>query len=264
MLAHDAYGREGDPAVVLLHGWPLNRGIWSQVAPLVAAAGFHVLCPDLPGFGGSAPLDAARWTVEAYADEVAGFLEAASSGRAAVAGHSFGGYVALALAERAPDRVAALGLVSSRTLADTDAGRAGRQATIEKVRAGGAAALLPDLPSKLLAPGAAADLRARGEALIGACPPEAIVAGLTAMAARPDRTGIFESFPRSLLVLHGSADQLIPVAESPQPARQAGPMDRVVLDGVGHMPMWEDPAKTADGIVTWARAAHGRAAASRP
>ncbi len=260
MLAHDAYGTEGDPVVVLLHGWPLDRGIWSDVASRVAAAGFRVLCPDLPGFGGSPGLDPGRWTVEGFAEEVADFLDEQTSGRVAVAGHSFGGYVTLALAEREPGRLAALGLVSSRTLADTDAGKAGRTATIEKVRAGGAAALLPDLAGKLLASGASADLQSRAATLIGRAAPDAIVAGLTAMAARPDRTGILESFPRSFLVLHGDADQLIPVAEAPQPARQAGPMDRVILEGIGHMPMWEDPAKTADAIVGWARGAYARAA----
>ncbi len=256
MLAHDEHGSESDPVIVLLHGWPLDRTIWSEVAPRLAAAGFRVLCPDLPGFGGSGPLDLGRWTVEGFAEEVADFLDEQTSGRVAVAGHSFGGYVALALAERHPDRLAGLGLVSSRTLADSDAAKAGRRATIEKVRAGGAAALLPDLAEKLLAPGAAAELRARAEGVIGRAQPDAIVAGLTAMAARPDRTGVFESFPRSLLVLHGSEDQLIAVAEAAQPARQAGPLDRHILAGIGHMPMWEDPANTADLLAGWARGAH--------
>ncbi len=264
MLVHDAYGRAGDPAVALLHGWPLNRSIWSEVGPRVADAGFRVLAPDLPGFGASPPLEESKWTVEAYADEVASFLEANADGPAAVAGHSFGGYVVLALAERHPGRLAALGLVSSRTLADTDAGREGRRATIEKVRAGGTAALLPDLAGRLLAAGAGADLRARAEAVIGGCAPTAVIAGLAAMAARPDRTGILESFPRSLLVLHGTADQLITVAEAPQPVRQAAPMDRVLLEGVGHMPMWEDPGKTAGALVAWARPAHAHAVARPP
>ncbi len=256
MLAHDAQGSESDPVVLLLHGWPLDHTIWSEVAPRLAAAGFRVLCPDLPGFGGSGALDPGRWTVEGFADEVADFLDERTSGRVAAAGHSFGGYVALALAEHHPERLAGLGLVSSRTLADSDAAKAGRRATIEKVHAGGAAALLPDLAEKLLAPGAAADLRTRAEGVIGRARPDAIIAGLTAMAARPDRTGVFESFPRSLLVLHGTADQLIPVAEAARPARQAGPLDRHILDGIGHMAMWEDAATTTDLLAGWARGAH--------
>lgn len=263
MLAHDAAGSEGNPAILLLHGWPLDRTIWSEVSSRLAGAGFRVLCPDLPGFGGSGALDSGRWTVEGFAEEVADFLDEQTSDRVAVAGHSFGGYVALALAERHPDRLAGLGLVSSRTLADSEAAKAGRTATIEKVRAGGAAALLPDLAEKLLAPMGAAELRTRAEGLIGRASPEAIIAGLTAMAARPDRTGVFESFPRSLLVVHGSGDQLIPVAEAAQPARQAGPLDRHILEGIGHMPMWEDAPTTAELLAAWARGAYRSVVPSR-
>ena len=257
MLAHDAYGRGDGPAVVLLHGWPLNRAIWSEVAARVASAGFRVLCPDLPGFGGSPPLEPARWSVEAFADEVALFLETHAPGPIAVAGHSFGGYVALALADRGPRRLAGLGLVSSRTTADTEAAREGRRATAARVRAEGSAALLPDLAERLLAPAADPALRERAASVVRASAPEAVVAGLAAMAARPDRTGILARLGRPLLVLHGSADQLIPVTESARPLRPAFPVTRVVLAGVGHMPMWEDPARVSGAVAAWAQAVHG-------
>ena len=256
MLAHASYGGADAPAVVLLHGWPLDRGIWSEVAPRIASAGFRVLCPDLPGFGRSLPVDVARWTVEAYADEVASFLESEQARPAAVAGHSFGGYVALALAERAPGRLAGLALVASRTTADTEAGRAGRRETAEKVRVAGAAALLPELAEKLLSPGAPGDLRRHAAQIIGACPPESIMAGLSAMAARADRTAVLDSFPRPRLVLHGAADRIIPLAGSARPAPRTDPATRVILDSAGHMPMWEAPTETADAIIAWARAAH--------
>ncbi len=257
MLEHDAYGREGDPRVVLLHGWPLDRSIWSDVAPPLADAGFRIVCPDLPGFGRSPPLPSAEWTVESYAESVAEWVRGSGRDRVAVAGHSFGGYVALALAELHRDLVAGLALVASRTGADSEAARAGRSATIEKVEARGTSALLPDLAARLVAPDAPEAIRSRGERLIAACRPEALVAGLAAMAARPDRTAVLESFPRPLLVLHGGADQLIPVAEAPRPARQAAPMDRVIVPKVGHMPMWEAPGPTAEAIRAWAASAHG-------
>ncbi len=257
MLGLDAYGKAGAPAIALVHGWPLDRTIWSEVAPHLGDAGFHVLVMDLPGFGPSPPLPADRWTVEAYAEEVAASLRATGVDRVAVAGHSFGGYVALALAQADRQLVAGLGLVASRTTADSQAARAGRQATIERVRAQGVQALLPDLAAKLVAPAAPEDLRARAARVIQACSVEAVVAGLTAMATRLDRTVVLESLPRPLLVLHGDADQLIPVAEAARPARQARPIDHVILPGVGHMPMWEAPLPTADALRIWARSSHG-------
>ncbi len=252
MLAHDAYGREGSPRIVLLHGWPLDRTIWSEVAPPLADAGFRVLCPDLPGFGGSPPLPEPRWTIEAFALEVAGFVRGTGSDSVALAGHSFGGYVALALADADREDLAGLGLVASRTSADSDATRAGRQATIAKVRARGTESLLPDLAAKLLAPGASLDLERRAEQRIRACPPRAVVAGLTAMAARPDRGVVLDAFPRPRLVLHGAADQTIPVAEVARPSSAAGTIHRRVLEGVGHLPMWESVQETTQALARWA------------
>lgn len=247
VLAFDAAGHGPDPAIVVLHGWPLNRSIWSEIGPRIAAPGYRVLVPDLPGCGDSPTIEFARATVEAYADELARFLDAFGPRRFAIAGHSFGGYVALALAERRPDLVAALGLVASRTTADSEAARAGRRETIGKVRASGTSVLLPGLAEKLVGPAAAPQWRERATLLIQRARPDGVASGLAAMAARPDRTAMFESFPGPRLVVHGTADALIAVSEAaPAPIR-------AILPDVGHMPMWEAPEATAVAILAWAK-----------
>src|SRR6266699_1503809 len=228
MLAYDAAGRGDGPVIVLVHGWPLIRTIWSEVTPRLVASGFRVLAPDLSGFGESPPLPGPSHRVEGYAAELATFLEAVGPRQSAVAGHSFGGYVALALAEMRPDMVGGLGLIASRTGADNDTVRRGRLETIEKVRAGGTKVLLPGLAEKLLGTGGA-------------------------VAARPDRAAVFDKFSGPRLVVHGSADGLIPVAEAAQPLSGRPPI-RAILPDVGHMPMWESPEATADAIVTWSKA----------
>src|SRR2546422_196405 len=69
--------------------------------------------------------------------------------------------------------------------------------------------------------------------------------------ARPDRTAVFNSFGGSRLVIHGTEDGLIPVSEAAPNGR--GPPDvRVILNGIGHMPMWEAPDATADAVTSWA------------
>ena len=254
MLAFDAAGDAGDPVVVLLHGWPLNRSIWSEVLDPIAGAGFRVLAPDLPGFGESPPMEPEAATVEAYAEEVARFLEAFGRGPVSIAGHSFGGYVALALAERRPDLVGSLGLVSSRAIADTDAARKGRHETIEKIRASGTKALLPGLVEKLLGPAVPVGLPARTRAIIERARPDGTIAALAAMATRPDRTPVIEGFQGPALILHGFADALIPVAEAAN-ARSSSHVVRVILPDVGHLPMWEAPKASVDAILEWANAA---------
>ena len=251
MLAFDSTGHGKDAVVVLLHGWPLNRSIWSVVAPRVAAAGFRVLAPDLPGFGDSPPIDFGRATVEAYAEEVAKFIEPFKARTLAVAGHSFGGYVALALAERHPNAVAGLGLIASRTAADSETARRGRHDTIEKIRAAGVKTLLPGLAEKLVGPRAAVEWRLQAALMIERARPDGVMTALAAMAARPDRTGLFDSFAGPRLVIHGTEDGLIPVSEAARVGRSP-PDVRVILDGIGHLPMWEAPEATAHAVISWA------------
>jgi pimeloyl-ACP methyl ester carboxylesterase len=96
--------------LVLLHAGIADRSMWSEQLEPLAAAGFRVIAPDLPGFGeqpeGDGPL--APW------QDVLGFLDELSVGEAALVGDSFGASVALRVAVVAPERVSALALVSMR------------------------------------------------------------------------------------------------------------------------------------------------------
>ncbi len=252
MLAFDSIGDGKDSVVVLVHGWPLNRSIWSGVGARIAAAGSRVLAPDLPGFGDSPSIDLGRATVEAYADEVAKFIRPFRAPRVAVAGHSFGGYVALALAERHPDQVAGLGLIASRTTADSETARQGRHDTIEKVRQSGTKVLLPGLAEKLVGPRGGPAWLHQAELLIERARPDGVMAALNAMATRPDRAAVFASFGGPRLVIHGTEDGLIPISEAAPVTRTTDV--RVILEGAGHMPMWDASEATAEAIIAWTKA----------
>src|SRR4051794_41964641 len=54
-LHHREAGDPGDPAVLLVHGYPESSYMWRDVLPALAAAGFHAVAPDLAGFGDSEP-----------------------------------------------------------------------------------------------------------------------------------------------------------------------------------------------------------------
>ncbi|MET8836832.1 alpha/beta fold hydrolase [Micromonospora sp. NPDC004540] len=102
---------QGTP-VVLLHG--IGRTLEDFAAVHAGLARDHrVLSVDLPGHGGSAPLDDPH-TLPALAAAVAGFLDAAGvTGPAHLVGNSMGGAVAMRLAADAPHRAASLVLVNS-------------------------------------------------------------------------------------------------------------------------------------------------------
>jgi len=99
----------GRHEVVLLHGQPGAGSDWQQVADRLPPA-LHVVALDRPGYGAS-PLPAGGFAYGARA--VLAELDARGIGRAVLAGHSYGGGVALSVAQLAPDRVEALVLLAS-------------------------------------------------------------------------------------------------------------------------------------------------------
>ena len=102
-------GGHGEP-VLLVHGLAGGSANWCEVVPELVER-HRVIAVDLPGHAGSAPLPRGA-TVGDFAAEVAAVLEAEDVDSALVAGHSFGGLVALRLARARPELVRGLLLVS--------------------------------------------------------------------------------------------------------------------------------------------------------
>ena len=102
------------PALLLLHGHPQTHAAWHAVAPRLVRAGFDVICPDLPGYGGTLPHtwdDPASGTRDAMATRIVAFLAALGVDAVDVCGHDRGARVAERLAVGWPDRVRRLALI---------------------------------------------------------------------------------------------------------------------------------------------------------
>src|SRR5215211_8832481 len=99
-----AYERRGDgPPLMLLHGFPLDHHLWDVIAPLLEDS-FDLIIPDLRGFGNSTMMDSPH-SMDDYASDIASLLNHLNIQKAAIVGHSMGGYVALAFARLYPERV---------------------------------------------------------------------------------------------------------------------------------------------------------------
>lgn len=106
-----AYERVGEgPPVVLLHGWPGDRGDYRAVTPLLAARA-DLLIPDLRGFGASdkhREEPAAAYSAEAQARSVLGLVDELGLEDVVIGGYDVGSRVAQTIARVAPDRVRAI------------------------------------------------------------------------------------------------------------------------------------------------------------
>src|SRR5215216_8115758 len=136
-----AYERRGTGTpLVLLHGYPLDHHLWDEVAPLLVDT-FELILPDLRGFGESSTVDS-FYTMEDIASDIAALLDHLEIQKAAIVGHSMGGYVALAFARLFPERVTGLGLVSTQVLADPPDRRDGRYKSAAEVADKGIASVV--------------------------------------------------------------------------------------------------------------------------
>ena len=104
-------GGEG-PTIVLLHGFAADKSVWLALAKALTAH-FHVVIPDLPGWGDSSRVDGADYGVEAQAARLDAFVQALRLPGFALVGHDVGGAVAGVYASEHPEHVAGLVLMDS-------------------------------------------------------------------------------------------------------------------------------------------------------
>jgi pimeloyl-ACP methyl ester carboxylesterase len=240
----------GDPPLVLLHAFPLDASMWDGVLPGLRGLG-RVLTVDLPGFGGS-PLPAVGApSLDVAADGVLAVLDAGGHERAVLAGCSMGGYVALALAGRHPERVAGLALVDTKAEADGGPARDNRE-RIARTVAGdtGTRAVLPMLDT-LLGPVTRTDRPDIVAAVRGAmlrCSAEAVAWAQRAMAARADSTDLLPRLRVPAAVVVGEDDAVT----GPDLARaMAAALPDAVLTVVprsGHLSPLERPDAVAAAL----------------
>jgi len=239
-----AYARRGKGTpLVLLHGFPLDHHLWDDVSSLLEDK-FELILPDLRGFGESTTVDA-PYTMDDYAADIARLLDQLGIQKAAVAGHSMGGYVALAFARLYPERVRGLALISSQVLADPADRKEGRYKSATDVAEKGIGGVVEAMTSKFTS-----DMRLQAIAreIMENQKPDAYIGALKAMAERTDSTSSLSTFKFPVVVVHGEADALIPVERARELKAALPDSHYVELKDTGHVPMLEAARETAEAL----------------
>ena len=239
----DAYIHRVHPTLLLIHGFPQDSTIW-QGAPAALQNLADVITPDLRGFGQDDRPVPTVLSMDALAQDMADLLDERGTHRAVIGGLSMGGYVALAFAERWPERVKALVLCNTRSTADTAEGRQARLATAETAMAKGSAVIARGMMPKLFSPTTRLEhpaLAGQLEAMMARQRPATVAAASLGMAARPDRTAVLRALRVPILIITGDADELMPLPTSEAMREAAVDARLVVIPGAGHLSIAERP-----------------------
>jgi pimeloyl-ACP methyl ester carboxylesterase len=238
VVGYDDAG-SGTP-LVLLHAFPLDRGMWEpQVAALADIA--RVITLDMPGFGESS---AAPFTIESVADCVNDFLTAMNIPHAVLGGLSMGGYVALAFARKYASQLRGLILADTRAGVDDTTAKANRDKALALVNANGSAALFESMLPRVLSAhthATKADTVTRLKAIAGKQPATSVGAALVALRDRPDANPVLKSITVPTLVLVGEEDSVTPPLSAANLAGQIRGSTLAHIPAAGHLSNAENP-----------------------
>lgn len=241
-------------AIVLIHGFPLAREIWDPQAEKLAER-MLTIRPDLRGMGRSSVPDG-PYLMEVLAGDIAAVLDAMGIERAALVGHSLGGYVAMAFCRMYAERVTRLALVCSRLAADTPEIAKNRENLADRAEREGRMDAIVDAYVPRLFAAATLESRescvTRARAIALENDPRGAAAMLRGMAARMESFDIAEDLGMPVLIVAGAGDQIVPVSEA-QAALRAFPHAQLRLMNLsGHVPMLEEPDALADALLEFA------------
>jgi pimeloyl-ACP methyl ester carboxylesterase len=234
------------PVLLLLHGFLEDQHMWQPLIPFFSAHG-RVITLDLPGHG-DAPNLGYEHSMEGMAEVVLSLLQHLELPKVVIAGHSMGGYVALAFAERYPKKLQALILLNSSPWHDSPERRASRERAIALVKRNREGYLRQAIPL-LFAPESRKKCASAMQQAVQAAHKmntQAIIAALYGMQMRPDREKVFRERSSSLLLVAAKGD---PILEHEKLRKLAA------VTGVkwlslprGHMSHIEAPAALQEGL----------------
>lgn len=226
--------------VILVHGFGEDRRIWKNQLPFLESF-CKTIAVDLPGSGES--MIDEQGSIERYAEVIQEVIRQETDEPAIVIGHSMGGYITLALAEKYPDLIKAFALFHSSAYKDDEEKIETRRKGIRFIETHGAAAFLQQATPGLFSERTktnAPELVDEIIALYANFEPASLVQYYEAMIRRPDRTEVLKAGKPVLFIL-GTFDSAVPLNKGLEQTHLPDICYIHICKNSGHMGMLEEP-----------------------
>ena len=237
-LSYSLYGK-GEP-ILLLHGFAEDSRIWNKQVSFLKNK-YQLIVPDLRGSGASL-IDDKPISIEDFADDIKQILDAENISTCIMLGHSMGGYITLAFAEKYPSSLLAFGLIHSSAYADNEEKKEARRKSIDFIREHDAFEFIKTTIPKLFAEKFNQQHKEQVDELIEQgkqFSKEVLIAYYEAMINRPDRTQVLKKSTLPVLFFIGEEDKAV----NPQDAIEQTSLPVVckvkLVKGIAHMGMLE-------------------------
>ncbi|MFM9368839.1 alpha/beta fold hydrolase [Streptomyces sp. Da 82-17] len=238
-IGYDEAGPADAPPLVLIHGHPFDRTMWTpQLATL--APEFRVIAPDLRGYGASTVVPGTT-PLDVFARDIEALLDRLGVQRLVLGGLSMGGQIVMECVRLFGDRVTGLVLADTSPVAETDEGRAWRRALAERLLSEGMKPYADEVLHKMVAPHSAPEVQDHVHRMMCGTDPEGAAAALRGRAERPDYRALLARTTVPTLLVVGAEDAYTPVSEA-EALHAALPHSTLrVIEGAAHMPNLERP-----------------------
>lgn len=241
----------GEP-LMLIHGFPEDHGLWRRIVPALSER-FTLILPDIPGSGNS-KLDNGEVTMEQLADAIKFIADTESISQLVIAGHSMGGYITLAFAEKYTSMMKGLSLIHSTATADDEEKKKKRKKSIDIIRKGGKETFIKEMTPTLFAKkfkeenlDVIQEQIKRGIRLSD----ESIITFYNAMMNRKDRTPILKNASYPVQMIIGKEETIAPMDVLLEQAAMADVGFVSLYEDSLHMSMIEHPKRLAADLINF-------------
>ncbi|MGB3005116.1 MAG: alpha/beta fold hydrolase [Chitinophagaceae bacterium] len=240
-LSYDDVG-EGDIPIIFLHGYPFDKTMWQPQLDFLKSS-YRLISCDIRGFGKSTD-EVSPLSIDLFGEDLIALMDKLGIDKAIVCGLSMGGYIALNVQQRFPDRFEAMVLCDTQCIADTPEVKEKRYKSIDAIESDGVADFNEGFIKKVFHKDSLSnkkDLVGQLRSVVFSNSKHIITQGLVALAERSETCSTLNKTTIPTLIICGREDEVTPLVQSEfMNATIKGSIFQVI-DNAGHVSNLEQP-----------------------